>query len=849
MTTRYVLAAGAWMVLTLLQPGSSAGPAQAQPAPALTGQVTSAEEGLMEGVLVSVKKVGSTITTTVVTDAQGRYRFPGPRLTPGPYAFSVRAVGYELEGRRIADVGANGPVTADLRLRKTQDLAAQLTNAEWLASMPGTEDQKKVLLGCVQCHTLERTVRSTHDAAGFLKVQQRMGTYVNQSTPLHIQVRRAERLLEMRGEERQRARQALAEFLSTVNLKGGSTWPYELKTLPRPTGRGTRVVITEYDLPRATIQPHDVIVDPDGIAWYCNFGEQTLGKLDPRTGRVTEYRVPELKPGFPTGALSVRFDRDSNLWLGMMFQGGIAKFDRKKETFSTWSLPPEVNRDMTQVNMTSPSSSHVDGKVWTNNNGFAALDRLDAQRSGAEARHEDRRLHGVPAAALDEHPARVRGQLHHAGRVLGGQQPRRLHRQAGAAGLGDALSHALRDLLLLPGRAVAQPRRGRAPRARADGVDGGTRLRPDLADRAPLHRLRPRGGPRHARRRRRLPDAAGTHRAGGGDPALPSSAAPGRADGARGHRLARPAGGRVRPRQSPGGVPRLQRATAGEPRPLRGGGGDHHPGVDADGAVLVRGALLHDPRHACDAQAVPEAAPAALPGMRQQGEHRGHGRPRLADAQLRPARQRRAAARDQPRGVRCGRAQGRTVRGQHHRIVEEVGRVAPDLRGAHRRAGAGRVQGRRDVVPGVVPPVRDPRAHRGGAPEPAAPLPPARRAPRQDQLGRSGPRDGGLRLTGHRRAQDRSDARRRRGPRAVLDELRGAAARQNTTIDGVICERGHAAFSRLSRWGAEKGPPNPPTRYSASHTVSSCWFRKWLGVIVQPRTLALCGMIRWFCSV
>src|SRR2546425_1037455 len=181
----------------------------------------------------------------------------------------------------------------------------------------------------------------------------------------------------MGGEERQRARQALAEFLSTVNLKGGSTWPYELKTLPRPTGRGTRVVSPEYDLPRATIQPHDVIVDPDGIAWYCNFGEQTLGKLDPRTGRVTEYRVPELKPGFPTGALSVRFDRDSNLWLGMMFQGGIAKFERKKETFSTWSLPPEVNRDMTQVNMTSPSSSHVDGKVWTNNNGFAAVHRLD----------------------------------------------------------------------------------------------------------------------------------------------------------------------------------------------------------------------------------------------------------------------------------------------------------------------------------------------------------------------------------------------------------------------------------------------------------------------------------------
>src|SRR5438034_6140757 len=73
--------------------------------------------------------------------------------------------------------------------------------------------------------------------------------------------------------------------------------------LPRPVGRATLVDITEYDLQRPTIEPHDVIVDPDSIAWYSNFGEQTLGKLDPRTGAVTEFPMPELKPGFPTGAL------------------------------------------------------------------------------------------------------------------------------------------------------------------------------------------------------------------------------------------------------------------------------------------------------------------------------------------------------------------------------------------------------------------------------------------------------------------------------------------------------------------------------------------------------------------
>ena len=56
--------------------------AQAPDAAALTGRVTSAEEGAMEGVLVSVKQTGSPMTTTVVSDRQGRYRFPQSRLAP-----------------------------------------------------------------------------------------------------------------------------------------------------------------------------------------------------------------------------------------------------------------------------------------------------------------------------------------------------------------------------------------------------------------------------------------------------------------------------------------------------------------------------------------------------------------------------------------------------------------------------------------------------------------------------------------------------------------------------------------------------------------------------------------------
>src|SRR6266851_6325822 len=68
-----VLAAIAGAVALVLQAAPGSLRAQTEP-PALSGRVSSAEEGAMEGVLVSAKKAGSTITITVVSDAQGRYR-------------------------------------------------------------------------------------------------------------------------------------------------------------------------------------------------------------------------------------------------------------------------------------------------------------------------------------------------------------------------------------------------------------------------------------------------------------------------------------------------------------------------------------------------------------------------------------------------------------------------------------------------------------------------------------------------------------------------------------------------------------------------------------------------------
>src|ERR1700676_741552 len=88
--------------------------AEGQVAAALTGQVTSEEEGPMEGVVVSAKLDGSTIAVSVYTDKQGHYSFPANRLDPGHYKLKTRAVGYDLDGPGVADLAAQKKPTPDL---------------------------------------------------------------------------------------------------------------------------------------------------------------------------------------------------------------------------------------------------------------------------------------------------------------------------------------------------------------------------------------------------------------------------------------------------------------------------------------------------------------------------------------------------------------------------------------------------------------------------------------------------------------------------------------------------------------------------------------------------------------
>ncbi len=368
------------LVILLAHPGAVA--AQEAQSAALSGVVRSLEEGWMEGVVVTVRREGAPFTVSVPSDDQGRYSFPRTHLEPGTHDVTIRAAGYDLASPGRVAVTAAASATLDLELQETSDLASQLSSREWLMSMPGTLAQKDQLayqvVSCAYCHTYERIVKSRHTAERFVPVITRMQTYFGDGTA----VSRSGRGRGQRNEHPELAAEnpnwgnapktELAAYLATVNLSGDrTTWPYELETLPRPTGRATRVIVTQYDLPRPDTVPHDMTIDSTGTPWFPDQSRMFIGKLDPRTGAATEHPLPPLPPGRVGGVADMQADPDDNVWFTMTVPERASHFG-----FPTMFDPD--TEEITRVPIPSDGSGRFgdgsaqfldlapDGRLWMN---------------------------------------------------------------------------------------------------------------------------------------------------------------------------------------------------------------------------------------------------------------------------------------------------------------------------------------------------------------------------------------------------------------------------------------------------------------------------------------------------
>jgi virginiamycin B lyase len=308
------------------------------------GVVKSSKGELLEGMMVQLIAQKNAVRTTVYSNADGRYEFPV--VAAGTYTLHIALPrefkpyvkeDVEIKGAdQLADISLDYVTESDL-LPPTPEIAAQMTGSEWLLSLSGTGEDKKLLTNnCNWCHSYQQIFRNHYDEAGWGKIVYRM--IHGAGSPL-ININERGR---WGGDEEAR----LVKWLATV--RGPDSKDPSFVTLPRPQGRQTRVVITEYELPRLETATHDVSGDSQGNLWYSTHRSSYVGRLDPRTGAVKEFHVPSVGKGVLPGTHWIYVDKNDIVWGSENWAHNIWRLDPKTEQFTRvpWKVREPPNTPM-----------------------------------------------------------------------------------------------------------------------------------------------------------------------------------------------------------------------------------------------------------------------------------------------------------------------------------------------------------------------------------------------------------------------------------------------------------------------------------------------------------------------
>ena len=94
---------------------------------------------------------------------------------------------------------------------------------------------------------------------------------------------------------------------------------------------------------------------------------------------ISDAPIPVQKPNHPKGTLDLEIDDDGYLWIGLMYQTGMARFDRTAGAFRIYPVPKEWQTDATQQSHFSVAGMKVDGKICVKNTDRSQVMRLDLE--------------------------------------------------------------------------------------------------------------------------------------------------------------------------------------------------------------------------------------------------------------------------------------------------------------------------------------------------------------------------------------------------------------------------------------------------------------------------------------
>ncbi len=357
------------------------------------GAVKTSEGLPIGGLMVQLISDKNSVRTTVYTDQLGRYEFP--KLESGTYTIRLARpiefknysrTGIKIDGATmLADI-VTDRVSQSEYLPPTPELMPQLSPSEWLTNVEGTAQEKKAFVNACggSCHSFQYQMRARFTEDSWRHIVGRMG-YVERTLvqppggsvrydPATNKWSYGPGREDGRDRFRPDEREMVIKFLSRV--RGPNAQDPPIKPAPRPIGPATKAVVTEFELPWELSNIHDVAGDKEGNIWFTINRSPLVGKLDPRTGKVTSYRVPQPDGIYP-GLHWLEVAPDGNVWISDTWSRSQVMLNPRTGDFQSVFTGQHGNLDL------SP-----DGKsLWHTDGGFIKKwDTATIFKSGAPAK-------------------------------------------------------------------------------------------------------------------------------------------------------------------------------------------------------------------------------------------------------------------------------------------------------------------------------------------------------------------------------------------------------------------------------------------------------------------------------
>jgi virginiamycin B lyase len=99
------------------------------------------------------------------------------------------------------------------------------------------------------------------------------------------------------------------------------------------------LVISEYPLPDPASRPRRIAIGKDDTVWYGDYSRGYLGHLDPKTGKVEEFKSPGGEESRP---YAIDVTADSAVWYvetGDETKNVLVRFNPETKKFLTWPIP------------------------------------------------------------------------------------------------------------------------------------------------------------------------------------------------------------------------------------------------------------------------------------------------------------------------------------------------------------------------------------------------------------------------------------------------------------------------------------------------------------------------------